>query len=247
MYKYTFLCIRLQTPDGPRRATPRRRRRGSPSPARPAIPGKSSCGSCPAIRGQRDGRDVVGHDRHQKTARARRTVARRDYAALSRHASREADVVFLALPDAAAAELGPALVDAGVRVIDLSGAFRLTGADRARPLVSRDAPRAGRPVVRAHRDRADQRRRRPAGRQPRLLPDRHAAGAGALCRRRPPRARRDIIVDAKSGVSGAGKTPSERTHFSEVHGSWPPTASSAIVTAPRSNRASRRRPPGRIP
>ena len=29
----------------------------------------------------------------------------------------------------------------------------------------------------------------------------------------------DVIVDAKSGVSGAGKTPSERTHFSEVHGS----------------------------
>ena len=26
-------------------------------------------------------------------------------------------------------------------------------------------------------------------------------------------------MDAKSGVSGAGKTPSERTHFSEVHGS----------------------------
>src|SRR5438445_3223139 len=37
----------------------------------------------------------------------------------------EADVVFLALPDAAAAELAPKLVDAGVRVIDLSGAFRL--------------------------------------------------------------------------------------------------------------------------
>src|SRR5262249_34769984 len=33
------------------------------------------------------------------------------------------------------------------------------------------------------------------------------------------RAESDIIVDAKSGVSGAGKTPSERTHFSEVHGS----------------------------
>src|SRR5258708_4348637 len=30
---------------------------------------------------------------------------------------------------------------------------------------------------------------------------------------------RDIIIDAKSGVSGAGKTPSERTHFSECHGS----------------------------
>src|SRR4051812_13453683 len=33
---------------------------------------------------------------------------------------RDADVVFLALPDSAAAELAPALVDAGVRVIDLS-------------------------------------------------------------------------------------------------------------------------------
>src|SRR5260370_30991876 len=37
----------------------------------------------------------------------------------------DADVVFLALPDSAAAELAPALVEAGVRVIDLSGAFRL--------------------------------------------------------------------------------------------------------------------------
>src|SRR3954465_10617039 len=45
----------------------------------------------------------------------------------------EADVVFLALPDSAAAEIAPALVDAGVRVIDLSGAFRLRQSDaRAR-------------------------------------------------------------------------------------------------------------------
>src|SRR6267378_2730484 len=45
----------------------------------------------------------------------------------------EADVVFLALPDQAAAELAPSLVDAGVRVIDLSGAFRLRdAAQRAR-------------------------------------------------------------------------------------------------------------------
>src|SRR5262245_11513586 len=37
----------------------------------------------------------------------------------------EADLVFLALPDKAAAELAPALVDEGLRVIDLSGTFRL--------------------------------------------------------------------------------------------------------------------------
>jgi N-acetyl-gamma-glutamyl-phosphate reductase len=29
----------------------------------------------------------------------------------------------------------------------------------------------------------------------------------------------DVIVDAKSGLSGAGKAPSDRTHFSENHGS----------------------------
>src|ERR1051325_7893020 len=47
--------------------------------------------------------------------------------------AREADLVFLALPDKAAAELAPMLVDAGVKVIDLSGAFRLRDqAQRAR-------------------------------------------------------------------------------------------------------------------
>src|SRR5262245_10005737 len=44
---------------------------------------------------------------------------------LSHEVLREADLVFMALPDTAAAELGPMLTEAGVRVIDLSGAFRL--------------------------------------------------------------------------------------------------------------------------
>src|SRR6266851_3714626 len=45
----------------------------------------------------------------------------------------DADVVFLALPDSAAAAIAPPLADAGVRVIDLSGAFRLRdAAQRAR-------------------------------------------------------------------------------------------------------------------
>src|SRR5215212_39864 len=37
----------------------------------------------------------------------------------------DADIVFLALPEAASAELAPALVERGRRVIDLSGAFRI--------------------------------------------------------------------------------------------------------------------------
>ena len=46
-------------------------------------------------------------------------------APLDRDRLASVEVAFLALPDTAAAELAPALVDAGVRVVDLSGAFRL--------------------------------------------------------------------------------------------------------------------------
>jgi len=133
--------------------------------------------------------------------------------------AREADVVFLALPDSAAAELAPALLDAGARVIDLSGAFRLRdAAARARwyPETHRVPERVAyglteleREAVRAARLVAN------PGCYPTaaLLALAPLAGAGLLVRGA------DIIVDAKSGVSGAGKTPSERTHFSEVHGS----------------------------
>src|SRR5687768_13826165 len=43
-------------------------------------------------------------------------------------ASFAADAVFLALPESASAELAPTLLAAGMRVIDLSGAFRLRDA-----------------------------------------------------------------------------------------------------------------------
>jgi N-acetyl-gamma-glutamyl-phosphate reductase len=132
---------------------------------------------------------------------------------------READLVFLALPDSIAAELAPALVEAGLRVIDLSGAFRLS--DQAvrerwypetRHLPSglayglteheRDSVRSARLVANP-------------GCYPTtaLMPLKPLAAAGLLV----PGV--DVIIDAKSGVSGAGKTPSERTHFSECHGS----------------------------
>jgi N-acetyl-gamma-glutamyl-phosphate reductase len=131
----------------------------------------------------------------------------------------EADVVFLALPDQAAAELAPMLVDAGVRVIDLSGAFRL----RDQSLRAKWYPETHRmpdglvygltelerPAVAGARMVAN------PGCYPTatLLALAPVVAAGVLA------AGTDVVVDAKSGVSGAGKTPSERTHFSEVHGS----------------------------
>ena len=48
----------------------------------------------------------------------------------------------------------------------------------------------------------------------RLLPDGSAARADAARRDWSDHADSDLIIDAKSGISGAGKAPSERTHFS---------------------------------
>lgn len=127
------------------------------------------------------------------------------------------DVICLALPEKASALLGAHLVASGRRVVDLSGAFRV------RENVSRSKwyPETG---------------SLPDG-TVYALPERSGpAIAGALLASCPgcyPTAallallplmdanliEGDIIVDAKSGVSGAGKVPSERTHFSENHGS----------------------------
>src|SRR5581483_3831933 len=129
------------------------------------------------------------------------------------------DVAFLALPDTAAAEIAPQLVDAGVRVVDLSGAFRLRDAhERARWYPeTREMPH-GAVYGLTERERvrvADARLVANPGCYPTAailalapLIDADLIAAGA-----------DIVIDAKSGVSGAGKTPSERTHFSECHGS----------------------------
>jgi len=130
-----------------------------------------------------------------------------------------ADVIFLALPDTAAAELAPKFADAGARVIDLSGALRLRDTDLRKKWYpethalpeglayglteyARDAVRNARVVANP-------------GCYPTaaLLALKPLQDAGLLL----PGA--DVIVDAKSGVSGAGKTPTERTHFSEVYAS----------------------------
>jgi len=131
----------------------------------------------------------------------------------------DADVAFLALPDKAAAEVAPALVDAGVRVVDLSGAFRLRdAASRAKWYPETNRLPDGVAYGLTERERGAVLRARlvanpgcyPTATLLALAPLVEAGLLAAGC---------DVIVDAKSGVSGAGKTPSERTHFSEVHGS----------------------------
>jgi N-acetyl-gamma-glutamyl-phosphate reductase len=130
-----------------------------------------------------------------------------------------ADVVFLALPEAAAAELGPTFLDAGLRVIDLSGAFRLRDvAARQRWYAATTTFPEG-VAYGLTEFEAD------AVRTARLVSNPGCYPTAALLAVLPV-ARAgllvpdtDVIVDAKSGISGAGKNPSDRTHFSENHGS----------------------------
>ena len=129
------------------------------------------------------------------------------------------DVAFLAVPEQAAARLALPLVDAGVRVIDLSGAFRLRDAGaRARWYPDTTALPSGAAYGLTEHYRDDVRGATlvanpgcyPTAALLALLP---LAKAGLLD------AGAGLIVDAKSGISGAGRAASDRTHFSENHGS----------------------------
>ena len=130
-----------------------------------------------------------------------------------------ADVVFLGLPDTISAELAPALLDRGRRVFDLSGAFRLRDAG-ARQRWYPATPVLDRPA--AYGLTEWNREALPAAR---LVACPGCYPTGALLALKPLvdagliAADADIYIDAKSGVSGAGKKPTPRTHFSEVHGS----------------------------
>ena len=128
-------------------------------------------------------------------------------------------VVFLATPPEVSMELAPSMLDAGARVIDLSGAFRLRTPENYTAWYKE-----------AHT-------------QPDLLAE-AVYGLPEFCRERIPAARlvanpgcyptaanlairplieagvvdraAGIVCDAKSGVSGAGRKPSLKTSFCEV-------------------------------
>jgi N-acetyl-gamma-glutamyl-phosphate reductase len=132
---------------------------------------------------------------------------------------RDLDLVFLAVPEDASAALGASLLSSGVRVIDLSGAFRIKD-DIARqrwyPATKALPDGAAYGLVEHYRAEVKDASLvacpgcYPTAALLALLPLAHA---GLLDRSA------DVVIDAKSGVSGAGRAPSDRTHFSENHGS----------------------------
>jgi N-acetyl-gamma-glutamyl-phosphate reductase len=128
----------------------------------------------------------------------------------------ETDAVFLALPDSVSATLAPQLIARGVRVFDISGAFRLADAGLRKKWYPHSPANGGASYGLPEHHAGELRDAQLiacAGCYPTaaILSLRPLVRAGLLGP--------GIVIDAKSGVSGAGKTPSERTHFSEIHGS----------------------------
>jgi N-acetyl-gamma-glutamyl-phosphate reductase len=130
-----------------------------------------------------------------------------------------ADVVFMALPEAASAELAPALLSSGLRVIDLSGAFRLRdAAARAKwyPATAAWPDGVAYGLTEFELDSIASARLLS---NPGCYPTASLLGLLPLQRAGLLQPGADIVIDAKSGISGAGKAATERTHFSENHGS----------------------------
>ena len=128
----------------------------------------------------------------------------------------ETDAIFLALPDTVSATLAPELATRGARVFDLSGAFRIRDVESRKKWYPHSPPNGNAVYGLTEQNRATLR-------DASLVACAGCYPTAAILSLRPLVAANliepGVIVDAKSGVSGAGKTPTERTHFSECHGS----------------------------
>jgi N-acetyl-gamma-glutamyl-phosphate reductase len=132
---------------------------------------------------------------------------------LDRHAGVDAAIV--AYPHGAAAELVAALVARGVRVVDLSADFRLRDPavyaewyrEHPEPALIDDAV-YGLPEL--YRDRIPDAK---IVANPGCYPTATVLALAPLARAG---VIRDVVVDAKSGVSGAGRAATEKTHFVTV-------------------------------
>jgi N-acetyl-gamma-glutamyl-phosphate reductase len=130
------------------------------------------------------------------------------------------DVVFIATPHETSLQVVPALVESGLRVVDLSAAFRLKNSE-AYPRwygFEHHAPEALAEAVYGIPEFVS-----PAISKARLVANPGCYATSVILALAPllqagwVDVRAGIIADSKSGVSGAGRTPSEKYHFPEVN------------------------------
>jgi len=134
-------------------------------------------------------------------------------------ARRGVNVLFLATPHEQSREWVPEALKRGLRVIDLSGAWRLTSAaNRAvYAFEDNDAELAGETQAQAVYGMPELHRAGIAG--ARLIANPGCYATSIILALRPLVAAglvdlsHGVVADAKSGVSGAGKAPSAKTHF----------------------------------
>jgi N-acetyl-gamma-glutamyl-phosphate reductase len=134
-------------------------------------------------------------------------------------AARDVKMLFLATPHEQSRKLVPEALERGLRVIDLSGAWRLEDtanravykfSDEGSPVAERTQSEAVYGMPELHRD---------AIAKARLVANPGCYATTIILALKPLIAAgwvdldRGIICDAKSGVSGAGKEPTAKTHF----------------------------------
>lgn len=134
------------------------------------------------------------------------------------------DAVFLALPHGVSAEMAKKAHGAGCAVIDLSADLRLDTPECYFEWYGHVHPHPellpvpyGLPEI--NRGRLEGQRMVAA---PGCYPTTTLLGLYPLLKRHWLRPDRPVIVDAKSGVSGAGREPKATTHFVEVFGNFSP-------------------------
>ena len=134
-------------------------------------------------------------------------------------AERGVEVLFLATPHESARALAPEALERGLRVIDLSGAWRLNEAENRAVygLEDADAARAAAVQNEAVYGMPELHRERIRG--ARMVANPGCYATAAILALKPLVAagvvdmNAGVICDAKSGVSGAGKAPTATTHF----------------------------------
>jgi N-acetyl-gamma-glutamyl-phosphate reductase len=134
------------------------------------------------------------------------------------------DAVLLALPHGASAQMAAKAVAAGVRVIDLSADLRLDTPERYQQWY--DHPHPHPELLPAPYGLPEINRERIAGRAvvaaPGCYPTTTLLGLFPLLKHGWIAPETPIIVDAKSGVSGAGRDPKPHLHFVEVYSNFSP-------------------------